>query len=415
MDARDRAIKDYAVGILLRYFKKIVPIGAGAPRLDLARDLDLLRTHWAISPPVRKFLRYVLSHRHEAQSLLQFERRMDDALARGRIDARGTVLARHVSGHPSLILYEEPIRDFNTGPNQVVAWVVYIVATYTGRLFALQLRDSDYAKVIEPAMADVAAIKRLDALREPLKAVAVHRRPGPEALRDAARSRRMIYRLAVAAYHTLAAIEAGREDALRELLDSTLMGPLEQWRRFELAVGLGIGEALAAETGEKMTLLDIPGKTADKPIITCGRFAIFWQGGGGVFTAPPLEPSEERLERVLAAYGMKLSSDRPDLVIVDREARRARGIVEVKYLTGDTANARFREAAGQVVRYARGYAPESDIDDLVRASLIAISDYPLDLRLRDQQASTPRLVDFAGLTDGRLKAWVRERLLPAAA
>lgn len=412
MDARDQAISDYAAGIFLRYFRQSTQTGAGTPHLDLARDLDLLRAHWAISPPVREFLRYVLSHRHEAQSLLQFERRMDDAVARGRIDARGTMLARQVSGHPSLVLYEEPVRSFNTGPNQVVAWVVHMVATYAGRLFALQPPNSGYAGVIEAAMADVTAVKRLDALREPLKAVAVHRRPGPGALRAAARSRRAIYRLAIAAYNTLAAIEAGREDALCDVLHSTLMGPLEQWRRFELAVGLGIGEALAAETGEKMTLA-VLGKTAGAPIITCGRYAIFWQGGGGMFTAPPLEPSEERLERLLGAYGMKLSTDRPDLVIVDQDAKKARGIIEVKYLAGDTANARFREAAGQVVRYARGYVPEPEIDDLVRASLIALSNDPP--ALLDEYAAAPRAVDFAGLTDGRLNAWVRERLIPPAA
>lgn len=411
MDARDRdqAISDYAAGILLRYFRQSTQTGVGRPHLDLARDLDLLRAHWAISPPVLAFMRYVLSHRHEAQSLLQLERRMDDAVARGRIDARGTMLARRVSGHPSLVLYEEPVRSFNTGPNQVVAWVVHMVAIYAGRLFALQPPDSGYAGVIEAAMADVAAVKRLDALREPLKAVAVHRRPGPGALRDAARSRRIIYRLAIAAYNTLSAIEAGREDVLCEVLHSTLMGPLEPWRRFELAVGLAIGEALAAETGEKMTLA-VLGKTAGAPIIACGRFAIFWQGGGGVFTAPPPEPSEERLERLLTAYGMKLSTDRPDLVIVDRDAQKARGIVEVKYLAGDTANARFREAAGQVVRYARGYVPEAELDDLVRASLIALSrDVPA---LLDEHAAAPRAVGFTGLTNGSLHAWVRERLSP---
>lgn len=132
-----------------------------------------------------------------------------------------------------------------------------------------------------------------------------------------------------------------------------------------------------------------------------------------MFTAPPLEPSEERLERLLGAYGMKLSTDRPDLVIVDQDAQKARGIVEVKYLAGDTANARFREAAGQVVRYARGYVPEPEIDDLVRASLIALSNDPP--ALLDEYAAAPRAVDFAGLTDGRLNAWVRERLLLPAA
>lgn len=279
---------------------------------------------------------------------------------------------------------------------------------YATRLFAVQPKGSAYAGLIEEIMTDVTAVKRLDALREVLKSVSVHRRPGPGALRDAARSRRMIYRLAIAAYDTLARIEAGDEEALRSVLGSTLIGPLEQWRRFELAVGLGIGEALAAETDEPMNLA-LLGKTSGAPIISCGRYDIFWQSGGGLFTAPALEPSEERLDAALAAYGMHLSADRPDLVITDRLAAQAKGIVEIKYLAGDTANARFREAAGQIVRYARGYASEEDIDGLVRASLIALNRSPP--ALLHEVAAAPRSVDFEGLTDGRLRLWVRERLL----
>jgi len=398
--------------VFLRYFRQGTLAGAESPHLDLARDMDLLRAHWALSEPVRAFLSYVLTHRHEAQSLLQFVRRTDDAVARGRIDARGTMLARRVAGHPSLVVYEEPVRSFNTGPNQVVAWVVHTVSTYAARLFALQPAGSAYAQLVEETMADVTAVKRLDALREVLRSVAVHRRPGPGALRDAARSRRMIYRLAIAAYDTLARVEAGDEEALLGVLRGTLIGPLEQWRRFELAVGLGIGEALSAETDEPMNLA-LLGKTSGAPIISCGRYDIFWQGGGGLFKPPAPEPSEVRLQTALTAYGMQLSADRPDLVIADRQAGQVLGIVEVKYLAGDTASARFREAAGQIVRYARGYAPESGINGLVRASLIALSrETPV---LQDEKAAAPRAVDFAGLTDERLRLWVRERLLAPSA
>lgn len=372
METLDQDIGDYAAGVFLRYFRQGSLAGAESPHLDLARDMDLLKAHWALSESVRTFLSYVLSHRHEAQSLLQFVRRTDDAVARGRIDARGTMLARRVAGHPSLVIYDEPVRSFDTGPNQVVAWVVQTASTYAARLFALQPQGSAYAGLVEETMADVTAVKRLDALREILKGVAVRRRPGPGALRDAARSRRMIYRLAISAYDTLVRVEAGDEEALHSVLRSTLLGPLEQWRRFELAVGLGIGEALSAETGEPMGLA-LLGKASGAPAISCGEYDIFWQGGGGLFTPPALEPSEERLERLLAAYGMALSSDRPDLVITNRTAGRVVGIVEVKYMAGDTANTRFREAAGQIVRYARGYAPDTGIDQLVQASLIALS------------------------------------------
>ncbi len=357
---------------------------------------------------MQDFLSYVLSHRHEAQSLLQIDRRTDDAVARGRIDARNTVLARRVSGHPSLIVSEEPVRSFNTGPNQVVAWVVHMAASYVARLFALQPPGSAYAELIEAAMSEIAAVKRLDVLREPVKHVAANRRPGPGALRDAARSRRMIYRHAIAAYNTLTGVEAGEEEALLRVLCSTLIAPLEQWRRFELAVAVGIGEAIAEETDEAMRL-SVLGILPGQPIIRCGRFALYWQSGTTLFSLPPLEPSEIRLEAMLAAYGMGLAADRPDLVIVDQEAQAVAAIVEVKYLAGDTATARFREAAAQVVRYVRGYSNSASIDSLIRRSLIAISmDAP---EILDDAAPTVGAVDFSAMRNGALRGWVRDRLL----
>ena len=412
MDAPGQAIDDYATGIFLRYFRRGTSAVTERPHVDLARDMGLLRAHWALSGSVRTFLSYVLKHRHEARSLLQFEERMDDAVARGRIDARRTLLARRVTGHPSLVIYEEPVRSFNTGPNLVVAWVVHAIATFAARLLSLQPADSAYGHLVEETMADVAAVKRFDSLREVLKSVSVHTRPGSGALRDAARSRRMIYRLAIAAYGTLIQIEAGDEDALRRVLNSTLIGPLEQWRRFELAVGLGIGEALAAETDEPMSLA-LLGNTSATPIVSCGNYDIFWQGAVGLFTQPTLELSEVRLMRVLEAYGMHLKGDRPDLLIVDRKDNRAIGIVEIKYLVGETMNARFREAAGQVVRYARGYVPDTGVDRLVRASLVVLShSAPV---LLDETAAAPRTVDFAGIQSGALRSWIRDRLLASPA
>jgi len=98
MQGIDREISDYAAGVFLRHFRSGALLGAERPSLDLVRDLDLLRAHWAISAPVREFLQYLLAHRHEAQALLQFQRRTDDAVARGRIDARASVIARRASG-----------------------------------------------------------------------------------------------------------------------------------------------------------------------------------------------------------------------------------------------------------------------------------------------------------------------------
>ncbi len=47
METLDRAISDYAAGVFLRYFRQGTLAGAESPHLDHARDLDLLRAHWA--------------------------------------------------------------------------------------------------------------------------------------------------------------------------------------------------------------------------------------------------------------------------------------------------------------------------------------------------------------------------------
>ncbi len=408
MAADDGDITDYAAGLFLRYFRAGILAGTVAPAVDLRRDLDLLRSHWAVSGPVRQFLSYLLSHPHEAQSLLMFRRRIDDAVARGRIDARATVIQRLTSGLSSAIVADEPVRSFDTGPNQVVAWVIHHATLHASRLLELQPPESAYRDLVEAAMAELAAVKRLDMLREPLKSAAASRRPGPGALRDAARSRRMIYRRAVEAYNTLSDLEAGDPDAIRTVVQSTLIAPLETWRRFELAVAIGVGSALADETGEALQL-NMLGASSAEPIIRCGRFAIHWQQVTGLYVPPAPEPSETRLQAALAAYGMSAATDRPDLVIVDESAKRLAAVIEVKYLAGDTAAARFREATAQIVRYARGYGNGSAIDDLVRRSLVALStDAP---ELLDPAAPAPSSVDFTAMRKHGLSSWVKSRLL----
>ena len=412
MTGLDQDIADYTTRLFLRYFRDGAHPVVAAPTLDLARDVELLAEHWSISAPVRRFLDHMLKHRHEVRSLLQSVRRTDDAMARGRIDARATVLARAVTGHPSLVVAEEPLRSFNTGPNHVVAWVVHQARLHGTKLLSLQSPVSAYRTLIETAMAEVAAVKRLDALREPLKHVASNRRPVPGALRDASRSRRVLYREAVAAYRALAGVEAGDPVALREVLGSTMIAPLEDWRRYELAVAMGVGIALAEETGEALQLSLLRAGTRE-PILRCGQFSLYWQQGTQLFQTPPLEPSEERLQRALAAYGMGLSADRPDLVLIDEEAEQVTAVIEVKYLLGDTASVRFREAVEQVVRYARGYADDSaGIDRLIGRSLVALSAQAPPLV--GTGGNCPHAVDFAGIRTSALNSWVQACVLPSS-
>ena len=409
----DLEITDYAAAVFLRYYLRAEFAETKAPRIDRSRDVAHLREHWSISKPVREFLSYLLSHRHEAQSLLRARRHTDDAVVRGRIDARDTKVAQLMSGNSSLVVSNELVRSFNTGPNQVVAWVVHTASTHVSRLFKRHSPESPYAGLIRAAMRDIAAVTRLEAFREPMRHVASNRRPELGALRSAARSRQVIYQRAIEAYTLLMGVEAGEEKALLSVLDSTLIAPVEPWRRLELAVAVGIGESLAEETGQDMHLSLIGGQQKrhgdDHPIIQCGRFEIYWQSGRVHFSAPVPEPSDIRLRTILEAYGMRFSDGRPDLLIVDRDTSRVISVVEVKYHGGDTAVERFREAAGQVVRYARGYSDEAHVDHLINRSLIALSmDAP-----RPDQGSAPTVcaVDFPQIQRGALRGWVRDRLL----
>src|SRR5258708_1907492 len=113
----DNEVVDFSAGLLVRYFRNGQLASSSVPRLDARRDLDILKGHWAISEPVRSLVRYVLDHPHEVQQLLTFQVRVDDAIARGRIDARATWLYRQQSGLPFAVVVHEAVRSFESGPN----------------------------------------------------------------------------------------------------------------------------------------------------------------------------------------------------------------------------------------------------------------------------------------------------------
>ena len=406
-----QAITDYAASLFLRYFRSGQLANASAFKADLRRDLALLRSQWAVSKPVRDFLRYVLTHPHETQCLLMFKRSVHNGIARGRIDARASALRRLTSGFPSAFVVNEPVRSFDTGPNHLVAWVVRHAALHASKLLDQQPSQSGYRDVIEPVMVELAAVERLDALREPLNSVSAARQPSGGAIRDAARSRRPLYGHAVAAYRALRDLETGDQDALLGIIQSTLIAPVEIWRRFELAVVVGIGQAIADVTNVPMRLNIIADGT-NLPIIECGRYGIYWQHVTRYYNRPVPEPSEWTAKVALAAYGIGSSSDRPDLVIVDEQAERALGIVEVKYLEDNSVNSRFRDAMNQIVRYSRGYGDTAEIKGLIRRSLIVMNGRVP--KVLDSSALAPTAMDFSAILKDGLSTWVTSRLLDSS-
>jgi hypothetical protein len=399
----DAAIIDYSAGLLLRYFRSGAQIDGDIPRLDQRRDVDILKGHWAVSAPVRSLVAYLAERPHEAQALLAYRERIDDAVARGRIDARRTWLYRQQTGLPSALVAHEPVRSFNTGPNMLLAWVLREAAAYTVRLLSWQSDKSPYLPVLKLAQAQMRHVQRIEALREPLKAVSLGQRPNADAVRDSARSRRPLYRKAVDAYRLLQGLERGERKAMDSVARSALIAPLEDWRRFELAVGLAVGEALARASGGVLHL-HLLGSDSSGPIVTAGRYAVYWQQITKYHTPAPLEPSELAVRDVLQDYGISVGTERPDLVVVDRDADRVAAVVEVKYIAGDTATTRFREAVDQVVRYGRSYAAAGATAPLLERSLVALSRNAPERA--GHAAPAPFCVDFAAITQPHgLDAW----------
>ncbi len=432
----DTDIYDFGMRIFLRYFRsRVQTIGVERPLLKKPprnEELDLLQELWAISKPVKEFIQHILAHRHETQALLQFRKREDDAVIRGRIDARDSAIAQRVSGNPSLIVSEEPVRSFDTGANQVVAWVVHMASTHIRRLSDRVPDDSPYRTLINDSATDISTVKRLDALREPLKHVMVGRRLGPNAVREAVRSRREFYRLAGKAYTTLTEIERGDKSALKRVLSGTLMGPLQESQRFELAVAAGIGEALSdalstEEHEEPLRLPIIPNAgSREEPVLRCGRFSIFWDSAGNshkpskpLVTEKP-EPSEDRLKKILKAYGMDTGAARPDLRVVEEKTGNVVAIIEVKYFSSgestkvsDYARTRFREAASQIIRYGREYCSEEEaLDRLIGHSLIVLRHEAPAKQNASVATGIPCTLDFKKIQEENgLQSWVREHLL----
>lgn len=405
----DTDISDHIAGFLLRYFRTAASAGAKRPYIDAARDRDLLRLHWAFSPVVRSLATYVLQHRHEIQSMLMTTRRVEDGMVRGRIDARATLLHRRMTGLSTAMVSDEPLRSYDSGPNQVLIWVLMQAWSLGMRFAAMLPASASYREAVTATVQTLEQVRRIQAIALIAADASAAKRPGSAALLDAGRSRREIYRRARDAYETLLRIEAGDPETIVTMLRHTLLAPLEAWRRYELAIAFSVAEAFAAN-GERPLVLNLLMGDTGTPIVRVGRYAIYWQSRTDFYRPPELDPSELVARHILDAYGLSASSDRPDLVVIDTEDRNVAAVIEVKYLTAEDASDRVRSAVEQLVRYARLYHPIDETGPLLGRSLIAVSQGLEGITTREPlPPGVPMISDFAAIRQGQLGAWV-ERL-----
>ncbi|HEY1682155.1 MAG TPA: hypothetical protein VGF98_11000 [Candidatus Tumulicola sp.] len=226
--------------------------------------------------------------------------------------------------------------------------------------------------------------------------------PSPGDIRAARSSRRQLYRKAALAYDHLRAIERLGEDAIRDLLADALIGPMERWRQFELALALAMAGAIAERIDTDLSLKNILPGTADA-IIEVGPYAVRWQQAGPDFAPPTLTDWEQREFDILREYGISTGYDRPDVVVFDRRSNLVVAIGEAKYFEDDDWRDRVRGATAQVILYARAYEKRQSVEELIGRSLIAVwsveSESPKPLSML-----SPTITTFEGICDG-LRSW----------
>jgi hypothetical protein len=347
-----------------------------------------------------------LAHnRHEVQSALGEFIRIDDAMVRGRIEARKTIIERALSGHRTRVVFAQPLRVYTSGPNHVLVWVLQRANILLTRFMEEVGVASDYASLISGGVKLIGTVRRISSVAQAMHETNASQRPSPQSLTQAASSRKKLYRLAYLAFRSLQKIEDGDPEAIVEMLRTTLLGPLHDWQTFELALALGMATALANRTSQPLRLLRISPGSA-KAVILVGTNSIFLQSRTASYSEPEAEPSEAIVDSILAAYGIAAGSDRPDIVLV-RDDGAVIAVAEAKYFTNEMESWRsaFRSAAVQIVRYGRGYASGAALSDLLSRSIIALWHYPVEERPELRPADQPVVLDFTDLIEENLQAW----------
>lgn len=406
MNLGNTEIDDAIVTLLIRMRRFAAQVSLSNPRFQKHSDLPFLRIFWACSSEVWALAEYLIRHPHEASSVLQVERRSDIGVIRGRLDARETTIRQIGSGNPALFVSMEAVRSYATGPNHLVVWVLEEARRLCREMLRTANTESTYAGrfgLVTRALEDTS---RLEGIRKAATQLDTTRRPNSNAISQSKRARTRLYQLAADAYLSLLAIEQGDEDRIRTVLQETLLGPIETWKRFELYVAIAMGEALARTLGVPCDLS--PSFCQDGMLIKVGDYRIHWQAQTEHFTTPPLEPSEAKVSQILKAFGMNAGWDRPDVVVVNVEAQKVVAIAEVKYFTSESDDGRgaIRAAIDQLVRYARGYRDVNNWDDLLGHSLavpVLCGTSPPEIR----PFGLPWIFDFKLIQSQSLDHWSR--------
>jgi hypothetical protein len=297
---------------------------------------------------------------------------------------------------------EEPFRSFSTGPNRVLGWTLRQATNLARRFRSLLPEEATYFKHTVAMLATVQDVRRL----LPTTDDAQLGTPTPGDVRAARSSRMPLYRKAAAAYEAMRAIERGDPEVVEQILAATLVGPMEPWQQFELFLALAMADAVGIVVGIEPAVQHLTPGAADM-IIDVGAYGVRWQKAGPLYQPFTLDKWEQRWVDMLDAYGVKPGLDRPDVVVFEKVSRRVLALGEAKYFQNDDWRDRLRDAANQIVDYARGYEQTQDVEALIRRSVIAL--WSTSGAGPTLHATAPFVATFSSLSSG-ISSWASTAL-----
>jgi hypothetical protein len=404
------SLDDHILRLLVRYFRSGGGVGLTEGVLSLREDIEYLRIQWAISKQVEDLVRHLLENRHEAQASLETVMRTTSGVIRGRLDSVRTLQRQRISGDASAVCYHEPKKNFSEGPNHVLGWVLRFSMLLLQRHTQLLKSSAEYNDRVHRILGHIGAVLQMKGIGDAISSTSIRPRPSISSVSQSGQSRKSLYRKAFTAYQLLRIIESGDEQQTIGLLNDSLIGPLEEWQKFELLLAFKLAESLAKAMKQNLVLHPIiPGSAW--PIASFGSCDVYWQNRGPFTSSVELEPSEAVVSGVLHSYGVKAGWDRPDVVICDRVRNRVIAVAEAKYsFSSSSWSDMFRDAVSQLVRYTRNYSDFAPQHELLMRSVVAVSNLPADI-VNIRPSTSPLAFSITELLNGNLEAWTERAII----
>ncbi|WP_197488210.1 hypothetical protein [Bordetella ansorpii] len=272
---------------------------------------------------------------------------------------------------PSAFVVTEISATWLAGPNRVLAKTLD-AARKALRAAALHVRGGLFDGPAKERLAILDDALKVAPMRDLLATPAGRARIGSHERRQAAKARAPLYRLSWDCASTLAGIDALQPESVAALLAGDTLPGMETWRKFELAVLLEVGDALAGATGHPCVL--DASFAAGRPAAKVGDIEIRWQRAIPQRPNADLDPGEIMAKDLAASLGAAAGTARADIVI--ERAGRILSIIECKWFGDpDSAHGAILDAVPQIVGYARdaAYAQGEAAGDILSRSVVALA------------------------------------------